>query len=788
VITSFVRACVVGLAASITLLAGSPSAALAQGKGRIRIDQIRVGFPIGLKDSQFKAGAWTPVYVDVTAGPERIPRGDYNTLTIEGVDTDDVRNNYTIPLPPLEPGEAATLIAYTKPGSSGDEIRVVIRIDDRIADSKGDIFGAIALDHHLYLTLGKRLGGLKRALSGEAANDQTEPVGSFGGPQAVTGLDDLREFPSRWFGYEGVDMIVLCTSNRDFLTAFLNEREGRKEALAEWVRRGGRILVTVGRNQDIVSQFEILQNMLPVTVKGTQSLPFLTGPASWTTPAHGPVENPVPKANPNAPRPAVEIATLVPKSGRDVDELLRDKNGQLLVARGAYGMGKVTVVALDLDMPPFTSWIDKGQNEFWKKLVTETAPPLQIVEHANQARFAQTQEDTSDLGTQLQVNIEHFADVPVISFGWVALFILIYILIVGPLDYFFLKKVVKRLELTWITFPTVVITISVVAYFTAYWLKGNDQRINKLDVIDIDLHTQQVYGTTWFSVFSPRIQNYFVGLQPAEIFTGKAPAGPPVTLSWLGRPETDWRGTGRPRSQGGLFRRAYDYAPDATAMLRVPIQVWSTKSFTGTWAAPMDATTPVLVADLKHPAGNRDSLSGTITSNYPAPLEDVVLYQSRDGVSGRWYSLDKLLPGVPRRVDNLFAGDPGQDMDSWMGGNMLTNRQQPSPNQRVQNFDSAQAIVKHLMFQQYDRAKMRNNLLRWMDQSWRLPHKDEVVLFARIAPADGDATTVAAAPAMPSLLWLGELPGPGAQKPPPILGTMKQESFVRIFIPVQSGN
>ena len=59
----------------------------------------------------------------------------------------------------------------------------------------------------------------------------------------------------------------------------------------------------------------------------------------------------------------------------------------------------------------------------------------------------------SELLGRLIHGLESFDGVPVISFGWVALFILIYIVVVGPLDYFFLKKVVKRLELTWVTFP-----------------------------------------------------------------------------------------------------------------------------------------------------------------------------------------------------------------------------------------------------------------------------------------------------------------------------------------------
>src|SRR5262249_25055510 len=134
----------------------------------------------------------------------------------------------------------------------------------------------------------------------------------------------------------------------------------------------------------------------------------------------------------------------------------------------------------------------------------------------------------TDVGTLMQDRLEAFTEVPVISFGWVALFILVYIIVVGPLDYFFLKKVVKRLELTWITFPAVVLIVSALAYVSAYYLKGNDLRINKVDLVDIVAETPEedaaaphvargarAYGTTWFTVFSPRIQNYTVGVEPS---------------------------------------------------------------------------------------------------------------------------------------------------------------------------------------------------------------------------------------------------------------------------------
>ena len=84
------------------------------------------------------------------------------------------------------------------------------------------------------------------------------------------------------------------------------------------------------------------------------------------------------------------------------------------------------------------------------------------------------QSGVSDLSTQLRQSLEQFPGVQLVPFGWVAFFIFLYILLIGPGDYLFLKKVLKRMELTWITFPTIVVTVSLLAYYAAYAMKGTD--------------------------------------------------------------------------------------------------------------------------------------------------------------------------------------------------------------------------------------------------------------------------------------------------------------------------
>ena len=77
-----------------------------------------------------------------------------------------------------------------------------------------------------------------------------EDAAALGGldPQrrpVVARLDDLEHLPTQWYGYEGVDALVLSTS-QPALYGKLAPGSPQLEALDQWVRMGGRLVLCVG--------------------------------------------------------------------------------------------------------------------------------------------------------------------------------------------------------------------------------------------------------------------------------------------------------------------------------------------------------------------------------------------------------------------------------------------------------------------------------------------------------------------------------------------------------------
>ena len=113
------------------------------------------------------------------------------------------------------------------------------------------------------------------------------------------------------------------------------------------------------------------------------------------------------------------------------------------------------------------------------------------------------------------------------------------------------------MELTWITFPTIVVTVSLLAYYAAYAVKGNDLRVNKVDVVDVDqaagpgrgaarssrCSARRTATTTSAVVPLPLDRDAPAAGRVAASRRGRRP-GPRSCSSWFGVPETGFGGMG----------------------------------------------------------------------------------------------------------------------------------------------------------------------------------------------------------------------------------------------------
>ncbi|MFO0843181.1 MAG: hypothetical protein U0797_12425 [Gemmataceae bacterium] len=785
------RSCPVAL----LLLAG-----LAPAQSPPTIESVRVGLPTG-QGGCSRNGAWAPVAVTLRGGKGGNPQGAYR-VRVETTDLEEVAYQTSAPVPALSADTPRAVTAYTVPVGDGSAFRVTLedaqgKAIQSLAPQPRDVGRDLVVgqDDVLFFGVGGGLSGLKRAGERLDKPDAKEPEPDQARRQfALT--DDVAALPDRWVGYDAVDVVVLGTGKRDFVLRLAQEGEAaRREALVEWVRRGGQLVVSVGPNTQEVSSLLAKMPLLDVRVAGGEmlaNLPVISN--QWSD-----------RVN-LAPLQQVQVAALKP--GPAVNVLVREARKPVIV-QSACGLGRVVLVAFDLDAPPFSTW--DGQEAFWARLQKEVAPTLPgrtrgkpgVADAARPApRGGAPGQERYDYRAELQRGLETFEEAPTISFGWVALFLLGYILLVGPLDYFILKKLFKRLELTWVTFPLMVLAVSVAAYCTAYAVKGDDLRFNKIDLVDVDQHGPgQVYGTSWVTLFSPRVASYTLGLQPADGWAGPVPEGEPkpvVTVLEAGDR------TFRVASQE-LFRRPYLYADDESGLVRVPIPVWATRSFSASWRAPVRPKSPPPVGftdDVGPVRLARDgrALVGRLTNHLPVRLLGVTLIHRE-----RCYSLGTLEPGESRRVEPLFAADAqgqGRDLTAWLADSSLSHGLPLAPTGRPLNANflnerESFQVVKSLMFYRAnERAGSTNAGLRRLDQTWRLRslpeypiperprYRDEVVLVARTPMLSDAAEDVTSHPASPSQLWLGELPAAGRDRPP-LKGFLTQETYLRVFIPVR---
>jgi hypothetical protein len=604
----------------------------------VTIERIEVGF-----GGYFKVGDWSPLFATVQSSTARSVR-----IVVEAVDPDEHIVAMPGPLVTLPAGQPLRLQAAFRSGRLNGEISV------RVEDEAGPVLAtqrvvtgdvgtaarkALRQDVLLWATLGHppgfESGPLHDVRSKTDASSQAAGSSRGAVPEAalrsdssvqvqIASLDSASGLPGAGQGrlYESLDALVLALgeASRDGDDWLAQITADQNEALRDWVQTGGHLVLAVGaRAADYRSSR--LAEWVPVSIQPDLSdVRQLQGLESFSK------RNQALSFPPGTMKAARLDATGL--SARHI--LVSGADGPLLV-RVPYGLGRVTFLGLDITRPPLANW--KALDAVCRKIASDLGSGTATRREQRPDQIGR--QGITELASQLHAAQDRFASINRPSIWSVMGLVLAYIVVLGPLDYFVVQRVIRRSTWTWVTFPALVCLASGASLWAASRWSGHALQVNQMDVIDVvDMPGiaggQIVRGRSWFNVFSPETSAYRVGIEANSLVPENATMPrPAAVVTWSGVPEDAVGGMYR---IGGLnlARRRYRADDTVSQCENVPILVGSSKSFEATWH---HSAKQLVHSSLESSGVGR--LDGAISHALPMPLEDCLL-----AYGGRLYRLN----------------------------------------------------------------------------------------------------------------------------------------------------
>jgi hypothetical protein len=408
--------------------------------------------------------------------------------------------------------------------------------------------------------------------------------------------------PPKCCGWDPTDAIIWPHPDPSGMSS------AQQKAITDWVLGGGRLILAPGDSWQAVAK-TFLSDFVPGTVTGLEVTPYLDKLGAF-----GGV--------PFDSDSRMSISVLKDPVG----EVLVWSESRPLVVRYRAGFGEVIFLAFDPTKSPFARW--RGSQAFWESILA-LKRPTPSSQQPNQPGNYFNPYGSYGVSDTLANSLGEFPKVKPISFTFVVIFLLIYVVLIGPVDYFVLKRL-KHLEWTWFTFPAV----ALVATGTAFWTISSTRTariyINQLAVMDwsADGRSERTHDVA--VLLSPTNQRYDVTFKNAggELF--------------LMENHRDTYGGMR----GGFNVSATtfpmdDVAQDGPVAKTILIPVWSTRTFCGRLRQNAKTNVPFSVA--LSVVG--DHLEGTITSHALEIVQDIKVIH-KTGV----YSIGRLGPSETAKI------------------------------------------------------------------------------------------------------------------------------------------
>ncbi|MEJ2757620.1 MAG: hypothetical protein P8046_03970 [Anaerolineales bacterium] len=353
-----------------------------------------------------------------------------------------------------------------------------------------------------------------------------------------------------------------------------NLSEDQQDALSTWVSNGG--LLVLGGGTGLEKTIAGLPDSLaPFTVQGIESyntLPILEQFAS---------NEPILL---NGPFLSAAI------NSQNIETNTNDSEPSVIFQWG-LGDGAINLVSLNLTDSPFNAW--SGTATFWKNLLEP---------HANFPLWMPRDMSLRQMrANNMYYPLSNLPALDLPSVKSLGILLIIYILAIGPANYFVLKRV-KKLQLAWITIPLLTGIFAAGAFFLAYTLRGNDIVTNKLSIISLNSDGYANINS-YIGVFSPAQESYDIEVSGDMLLS-------PTTTNYYDA----WSSSVSPTVGETIFMQE-----DPAKVIGLQIGQWSMQTFNSENASTYFGE---ITSSLQL---NGSAISGDIQNQTQTPIKDAVI-------------------------------------------------------------------------------------------------------------------------------------------------------------------
>ncbi len=292
----------------------------------------------------------------------------------------------------------------------------------------------------------------------------------------VTVRLDKESFPVRKEIMDNFGIVVINNFDSSQLSS-----EQRK-ALHDWIEGGGIVILGTGANgrktvkafRDDLLSLEIRE---VVTAKKKDGLEKL---ASKEMPGSTPL-------------------SLAEMEGQKGEVILEDQ-GIPIIQEYSIGDGTILVAAFDLGLKPIVDWA--GNKLLWENV---------LLNHVSSSKWT----DFINMGynwkfdRRMQYNgvLSNIPAMDMPAVGTLLIILLVYLVVVGPINYIILKKMDKR-DWAWMTIPILVLLFSAGIFGFGYRNKGGEAIVNSISIVNLQEKGTAANVSSFMGIFIPKKGDY----------------------------------------------------------------------------------------------------------------------------------------------------------------------------------------------------------------------------------------------------------------------------------------